>query len=94
MQHHIDYCVAQLSIGVDPSWPATTLADYNIPEATVLAIPAVATFDPEGSYCPQSDIPDEVRAVGVHYVGEKIYIAGDNGDCLFVFRLTANSSID
>ena len=86
-QTHIDHCVAALHVGA-PEGFVTSLADYRIPEADVLALDETFTFDDDESYCPLSDIPRDISTVGVHVRGERAYVCGDNGDCLFMFRLS------
>ena len=86
-QIHIDYCVAALYVGA-PEGYATTLAGYNISEADILALDEAFTFDDNESYCSITDIPRDISTVGVHVRGTQAYVCGDNGDCLFMFRLS------
>lgn len=86
-QTHIDHCVAALHVGA-PEGFVTTLAVYDIPEADVLALDGAFKFDADESYCPLSDIPRDISTVGVHVRGTQAYICGDNGNSLFMFRLS------
>jgi len=87
---HKQYVLSQLEIGVPSEDLPTTLGDWGLDEAAVLAVPDNFTFDAETSYCPLSDIPDFVPGPGVHFdvEPERCYIVIDNGMSLAMFRLT------
>jgi hypothetical protein len=85
--HHVEKALELLRVGA-PDGVEVSLADFDIPAEQVLSIPAEYVFDDEASYCCMCDIPDSIRSVGVHYTDSHAYIAGDNGDCLFIFRLS------
>lgn len=91
-QHHLDYANRQLNVGLGPQFPATSVTDYDIPESEVLAIADDWWFDPEESYCPQGDIPEDlngrIRHGVMHADDGRVYIFGDNGDSWFFFRLS------
>ena len=87
---HLTAIVAELAIGA-PEGYAPAVSDYAISEDLVLAIPGCYAMAAQDSYCPVSNIPDWVGGLGVHYNGSECYVAGDNGQCLFVFKLVKSA---
>lgn len=99
MQSHLDHIRTALAVGAENE--VTLLDDQelcinqDIDREAILAIPDNVVFDPEDSYCPTSDIPNEVAsgygASRVQYRNNKVYVLGDNGMCMFMFRGTVQS---
>ena len=69
--------------------PGMTLEGFRIDVPAVLALGDEWALDPEGSYCPVSDIHCSVRGLGVFFPGDgRCYVTADNGFCLVTFRLS------
>lgn len=91
-QHHVTKAEQLLNVGKPAHLPNSSLADYDIPADEVLAISDEWWFDPDDSYCPVSDFPDDICApvrLGVSQSSNgKLYIVGDNGMSAFMFQLS------
>lgn len=64
------------------------VSNYGMSVDAIMAIPEEYVFDPEDSYCPQSDVPMWLHYADgtVQYWGKKVYVVGDNGMCMFIIR--------